>query len=160
MFDIEDIEPELTSSLRWMLENDVSALDQPFTYEFNVFGVNVDQELEKNGSDLIVDEDSKELYITKLYMAKALKESEEQINSFKQGLFEIVPVEPMKMFSTGELAILISGQSEINVADMKQHANLGAFGDDHKLMKWFWEIVEAWDQTQLSSLLFFITGNH
>ena len=160
MRDIEDIEPELTLSLQWMLENEVTDLEQPFTYELNVFGVNVTQELEQNGSDLIVDEINKELYVSRLCMVKSLKENEEQIRSFKDGLFEIVPADAMKVFSSGELAILISGQPEVNVADLKEHTLYGGgHSRDSKLVEWFWEAVESMDQATLANLVFFITGN-
>ena len=43
--DLEDIEPELVQSLRWMLDNDVTELDQPFIYELDVFGAHVTQKL-------------------------------------------------------------------------------------------------------------------
>ena len=158
--DIEDIEPELTSSLQWMLENEVADLEQPFTYELNIFGINITQELEQNGSDLIVDEINKELYVSRLCMVKSLEENEEQIKSFKDGLFEIVPVDAMKVFSSGELAILISGQPEVDVVDLKDHTRYGGgYSKDNKLIEWFWEIVESMDQAMLANLLFFITGN-
>ena len=156
--DLEDIEPELTNSLNWMLNNDVTDLEQPFMYELDVFGYNVSQELRENGANTLVDEFNKEKYITKLYLAKTSKEVDTQVQSFKKGFFEIVPEDLVKLFSSAELEILISGKSEIDILDLKNFATYREISKDSHLVQWFWEIVEIMDQNLLANLLFFITG--
>jgi len=156
--DLEDIDPELMSSLKWMLHNDVSVLEQPFMYELELIGLRVSQELRKGGFDVIVDETNKTEYIEKLLLVKTYKEVSQQIEKFKEGFYEIIPQDIMEMFSPGELEILISGQSEIDVEDLKNHAKYSNLHKDDPIVKWFWEIVENMDQITLANLLFFITG--
>lgn len=142
-----------------MLTNDVTDLEQPFMYELNVFGQNVSQELIENGANILVDEINKEQYITKLYLAKISKEVETQVHAFKQGFFEIVPEDLVKLFSSAELEILISGKSEIDIQDLKNFATYREISKESHLVNWFWEIVEIMDQNLLANLLFFITGS-
>ena len=142
-----------------MLDNDVTELDQPFIYELDVFGAHVTQKLEEHASDLIVDEINKEEYVSKLCIAKSYAEVEQQIQSFKKGLYEIIPADSLKIFSSGELAILISGKSEIDVDDLRAHAVYGGYVKDEEIIGWFWEVIEGMDQNMRASLLFFITGN-
>lgn len=156
--DLEDIEPEFMQSLSWMLTNDVTDLEQPFIYELDVFGMKVSQDLVENGINLTVDEVNKETYITNVCLSKTLKEVDHQIQSFKKGFFEIVPEELAKIFSSGELEILISGKSEIDIQDLMKYATYRELNKDSLLVQWFWEIVQIMDQNMLANLLFFITG--
>lgn len=157
--DLEDIEPELMHSLNWMLTNPISDLEMPFTYELDVFGRKVLQELIENGANVVINEENKESFVSKMYLAKAFKEVEKQIQTFKEGFYEVLPEKLLKLFSSGELEILISGQSEIDIEDLKKYAISKDMVKDHPLVKWFWEIVEIMDQPMLANLLFFITGN-
>ena len=106
-------------------------------------------------SDLIVDEINKEDYVLKLCLAKSYTEVEHQIQSFKKGLYEILPADSLKIFSSGELAILISGKSEIDVDDLRTHAIYGGYGKDEPIMGWFWEVVEGMNQNSESKFLIF-----
>lgn len=157
--DLEDIEPEMTNSLRWMQNNDVTSLQQSFTYELDVFGVMTQQELQPDGSNVIVDESNKAAFISKMYHAKMSREAQEQISIFQAGLFEVTPkLEMTKLFSANELEMLICGKSIIDVADLKQCTRYHGLSRNCSQVKWFWEILEDMDQTTLASLLFFITG--
>ena len=102
---------------------------------------------------------NKASFISKMCLAKTSKEVEEQINSIREGFFEVIPKEQLtKLFSASELEILISGKSEIKVEDLKKYTKYQGLSAECLQVKWFWEILEAMDQTTLASLLFFITG--
>ena len=141
-----------------MLDNDVTELDQPFIYELDVFGVHVAQKLDEHTSDLVVSEMNKESYVSKLCIAKSYTEVEQQIQSFKKGLYEVIPANSLRIFSPGELAILISGRSEIDVNDLCTNARYSGYAKDEQIVIWFWEIVQDMSQSLRASLLFFITG--
>ena len=142
-----------------MLDNDVTELDQPFIYELDVLGVHVTQKLEKHTSDLVVNETNKESYVSKLCIAKTYTEVEQQIRSFRKGLYEVIPADSVTIFSSGELAILISGRPEIDFNDLCTNARYSGYAKDDQIITWFWEIVKDMNQSLRASLLFFITGN-
>ena len=156
--DLEDIEPELTESLTWMTKNNVNELEQPFIYEIDFFGTMLTEELVENGSNKLLNEENKDLYIRRLYLAKTFKEVETQVELFKQGFFEIVPKNLLDIFSSGEVGILISGTSEIDVQDLIRHTVCKGINRTTQRVQWFWEIIQGMDQIMLANLLFFITG--
>ena len=160
MNDLEDIEPELISAWRWILANDVDDLEQPFIYELDVFGTKIVQELIDNGSNVIVNEENKDSFVQEMIAAKSFKEVKEQIENFKKGFFAVLPQDLLPIFSSGEVELLISGQSEVDVKDLIRYLNTqDLVSDRSQLVQWFKEILEAMDQSMLANLLFFITGN-
>ncbi len=55
MADIEGVDPDLYSSLLWMLENDINGIiDTTFSVEHEAFGVVHTHELKKGGRDIQV----------------------------------------------------------------------------------------------------------
>ena len=155
---MEDIDPEMITSLKWMLSNDVTGLEHNFTYEINIFGTNYTQALGDKEANTTIDELNKNSYIRKLCLTKCVTEVEKQIQSFKQGFFHVFNEEAIKLFTAAELGILISGKQEIDFEDLKQYAEYEGLDKDSLLVTWFWEIVQTMDQGMLASLLFFITG--
>lgn len=141
-----------------MLNNDITDLEQSFTYEIDIFGFRVQQELEENGIFVAVNEINKETYVEKLCLTKTLKEVETQIESFKKGFYEIVPKDLVSLFSPGELEMLISGKPDIDMIDLLDNLQYEGLRDNPVLVLWFKEIVEVMDQNMLANLLFFITG--
>ena len=157
MNDLEDIDPELVSAWRWMLKNEVEDLEQPFMYELDVFGTKIVQELCENGSETIVDEENKASYISEMCYAKSYNEVKQQVLSFKNGLFEVINKDLLRIFSSGELEVLIAGLSDIDAKDLLKHLQHKDV-KSKKLVQWFKEIIEVMDQSMLANLLFFITG--
>jgi len=157
--DLEDIDPEFMQSLSWMLNNDVTDLEQPFIYELDLFGVKVVQELTEDGINVTVDETNKKQFISKVYLSKTLKEVEQPIERFKKGFYKIVPEHLAKLFASGELEILISGKSELDIQDLMKNTTYRDLNKESLLVQWFWEIVALMDQIMLANLLFFITGS-
>ncbi len=89
--DFQDYDPEFYKNLKWMLENDVSALDLKFSYESNNFGKIEEKPLKEKGLDISVTNENKLEYIKLLCYQKMAKEIEPQIESFLEGLHEIIP---------------------------------------------------------------------
>ena len=68
LIDIEAVDPNLFTSLKWMLENSISdVIDTTFSVEHDSFGVLKVHELKKNGRNIPVTEANKKEYV-KLYV--------------------------------------------------------------------------------------------
>ena len=66
--DIESVDPNLFTSLCWMLENSITdVIDTTFSVEHDSFGVLKVHELKKNGKNIPVTEHNKKEYV-KLYV--------------------------------------------------------------------------------------------
>ena len=66
--DIEAVDPNLFTSLHWMLENDITdIIDTTFSVEHDSFGAIKVHELKKNGRNVAVTEQNKKEYV-KLYV--------------------------------------------------------------------------------------------
>ena len=56
--------------------------------------------------------------------------------------------------------MLIYGVPYIDVKDWKSNTDYkGEYNPQHKVIKWFWEVIETFDQDQLANLLKFSTGS-
>lgn len=64
--DLQDVDPELTQSLIWVLENNPDDLCATFTYEYEEMGEKKVKELVENGSEIYVQESNKKEYVEKL----------------------------------------------------------------------------------------------
>lgn len=106
---MKDVEPELASSLKGLLNADISKLEQSFIDHMNEYETNVLEELRREGSTITSDEESKVDCIIRMCTMKILNETGVQIGEFRRGLHEILPAEMTSLLSTDELSILITG---------------------------------------------------
>jgi len=65
-----------------------------------------------------------------------------------------------RMFNQQEVQILIGGvNTPIDIADLQQHTNYGGLYDaSHPTIRFFWQVVESFDQEQKKGLLRFVTS--
>lgn len=54
--------------------------------------------------------------------------------------------------------MLIGGLAEIDIQDWRANTEYRTYTANDNIMKWFWEIVESWDNEMRSRLLQFVTG--
>lgn len=82
------------------------------------------------------------------------------IDYLRKGLYKVIPMDLLRVFEPYELEMLIYGVPYIDVKDWRCNTEYkGEFNPHHKVIKWFWEVVETFDQTQLANLLKFSTGS-
>ena len=82
------------------------------------------------------------------------------IGYLQKGLYKVIPMDLLKVFQPYELEMLIYGVPYIDVKDWKTNTDYkGEYNQDHKIIRWFWEVVETFDQNQLANLLKFSTGS-
>ena len=114
--DIEDYDAEYYKNLKWLLETDISGMDECFTfsYEEDKFGVLEVKDLIENGRNISVTEDNKFEYVQKLCNAKLYEEIKPQIEAFNSGFNEIIPQKLVSIFDHRELELVISGLPTID----------------------------------------------
>ena len=62
-------------------------------------------------------------------------------------------------FDSDEMELLIGGNPFLNIEDWRANTTYsGEYHEKHRVVSWFWEILEKLTQEQLRKLLVFCTG--
>jgi hypothetical protein len=81
------------------------------------------------------------------------------IQKIRESLFNLIPKDVIQKFTSDELELLINGRPFIDLEDWRQNTIYKTpYNNNHKLMLWFWDILESLSQKELSNLLMFSTG--
>ena len=157
--DLADLDPNLSKSLKWMLENDITDAGLTFTYETEILNQHVTKELIDGGFDVDVDESNKKEYVMRICEALMTKEIEAQTGAFLKGFHAVVPRRFLSFLSPSDLGLIIAGTPTIDLEDIKKNCRYEYLSSESTLVKWFWKIVSEFNQEQLGSFLFYISGN-
>ena len=141
-----------------MLQNDAEKLHQTFSYEVDVCGKRHHIELVPGGSDIIVNNKNKQLYVKLLVVSKLEKEIDAEMEAFLEGFNSVLPLNFLTGFSPGELDSIIAGASKIEIENLKAIITLSSFFSP-EFKEWFWEVIEGLDQKGRSAFLYFVTGS-
>jgi len=160
LIDIEAVDPNLFTSLKWMLENNITdIIDTTFSVEHDSFGVIKVHELKKNGKNIPVTEQNKKEYV-KLYVNfRFMQGIEQQFLALQKGFNELIPQHFLKPFDERELELVIGGLGTIDLHDWKSNTRLKHCSPDTPQVIWFWKIVSGYDEEMRARLLQFVTGS-
>jgi len=158
--DIEAVDPNLFTSLHWMLENDITdIIDTTFSVEHDSFGCIKVHELKKNGRNIPVTEQNKKEYV-KLYVNyRFMHGIEQQFLALQKGFNELIPQSLLKPFDERELELVIGGLGTIDLKDWKSNTRLKHCTAETQQVIWFWKIVESYSEEMRARLLQFVTGS-
>ena len=81
------------------------------------------------------------------------------VSKIREGIFQIIQKEKIQMFNSDELELILNGKPSIDLKDWKEHTIYKLpYYSTHKVIIWFWEILESMTQKELSNFLMFCTG--
>ncbi|CAF5226968.1 unnamed protein product, partial [Rotaria magnacalcarata] len=83
------------------------------------FGANKVIELIASGSTIVVTNENKHEYVRLVCQEKMIGSIRQQINSFLEGFYTIIPKSLISIFNEQELELLISGLPDIDIEDLK-----------------------------------------
>jgi E3 ubiquitin-protein ligase HUWE1 len=158
--DIEAVDPDYHKNLRWMLEHDIAGvLDLTFAEETDFFGRRQVAELVPGGAAIKVTDANKRVYVDLVARHRMTNAIRPQIDAFLRGFWDVVPRHLAALFNDHELELMIAGLPEIDVADMRAHAEYhGGYSAASAPVRWFWEVAAELDRQDLALLVQFITG--
>ncbi|CAF1462168.1 unnamed protein product, partial [Adineta steineri] len=109
--DMESVDLQCYKKLVMLLQNDIEQLDLDLTFSLDAseFGENKVIELLPNGSRIVVTNENKYEYIRLVCQEKLIGCIKQQINSFLDGFYDIIPKSLISIFNEQELELLISG---------------------------------------------------
>uniref|UniRef100_A0A670KJC2 HECT-type E3 ubiquitin transferase n=1 Tax=Podarcis muralis TaxID=64176 RepID=A0A670KJC2_PODMU len=159
LHDMESVDSEYYSSLRWILENDPKELDLRFTVDEELFGQTHQHELKPGGSDVVVTNKNKQEYIYLVIQWRFVNRIRKQMAAFKEGFFELIPQDLITIFDENELELLMCGLGDVDVNDWREHTKYkNGYSANHIVIQWFWKAVLLMDSEKRIRLLQFVTG--
>ena len=131
----------------------------PHKQDHNAMGTTTTVPLVPGGESMPVSRANRVRFIYLMADYKLNKQLRAQSRAFVRGMYEMVSLDSLRMFSSDELRLLISGAPTINLADLKANTNYAnGYGPTHELIKWLWEILEDLDAPDVANFLRFSTS--
>ncbi|XP_052758997.1 ubiquitin-protein ligase E3C [Galleria mellonella] len=139
---------------------DVPDLGLDFTVVSDELGEQRIEELKPGGANIPVTAENRIEYIHLVADYKLNRQIRPQCVAFKRGLTSVVNAEWLRMFSCGELQLLVSGaEVPIDLHDLRAHTlYTGGFSATHPTVRCFWKVVENFTDDQRRQLLKFVTS--
>jgi len=174
--DIQSIDTEVYTSLKWMLSNSVDGLMfETFSIEekdptafwppeegaSNKDPTKVVHEFIPNGATTSVTDSNKKQYVQLRVEWMAYKRCQKQVDAFLGGFWEVVPQceKVLQVLNVHELEMLMCGTQEVNVEDWRANTQYaGDYNDSSKIVKWWWEALASLPNELRQKLLQFATG--
>ncbi|CAG0912721.1 unnamed protein product [Notodromas monacha] len=158
--DLESLDSEFHKSVLWIAENDVEDMDFTFSVCEEVFPGNVvEKELKPGGKKIAVTPKNKLEYIEKLVNWRIERGTVEQAKNLLDGFYDVIEPRLVSCFDAQELELVIAGTLEIDLQDWSRNSEYrSGYHEDHQVIKWFWAVVESWDNERRLRLLQFVTG--
>ena len=160
--DMEDLDPDFYRNLQMLTEinlNESDLHEYYFAYEEEEFGQMIVKELAPGGKDIRVTEENKMEYVKNICHMKMTRDIQAQIDSFLEGLYEIVPKELLGVFDSKELELLIAGLPDFDIEDLKNNTDLHNYSRDSSVILWLWEILSEFTHEERAEFLQFVTGS-
>ncbi|XP_056268364.1 E3 ubiquitin-protein ligase NEDD4-like isoform X2 [Pseudoliparis swirei] len=157
--DMESVDNEYFNSLKWILENDPTDLDLRFAIDEELFGQTHQHELKPGGSEIVITNDTKKEYIHLVMQWRFVNRIQKQMTAFKEGFFELIPQDVIKIFDENELELLMCGLGDVDVNDWRENTKYkNSYCSNHAVIQWFWKTVLLMDAEKRIRLLQFVTG--
>ncbi|XP_053634032.2 E3 ubiquitin-protein ligase Nedd-4 isoform X1 [Cherax quadricarinatus] len=157
--DMESVDSEYYNSLLWIQENDPADLDLTFSVDEESFGRTSSHNLKENGGDIPVTNENKNEYIELVINWRFVQRIHNQMEAFRDGFNDVVPVSHIKIFDENELELLMCGIVSIDVKDWRANTVYkGEYHPNHIVIQWFWRVVLSFTNEMRARLLQFVTG--
>jgi len=158
--DMESVDNEFYKNLVSILESDIESLgvDLTFAIDINEFGVTQSRDLKPAGHNMRVTNENKAEYVRLVCQEKMIGSIRQQVSSFLQGFYEIIPKSLISIFNEQELELLISGLPEIDLEDLKRNTEYHKYTPNSLQIQWFWRAIKSFDKDDQAKFLQFVTG--
>jgi E3 ubiquitin-protein ligase HUWE1 len=136
---MESVDLQFYKNLVILLENDIQhlGLELTFSLDASEFGVNKVIELIPNGQTIMVTNENKHEYVRLVCQEKMIGSIRQQINSFLEGFYTIIPKSLISIFNEQELELLISGLPDIDIEDLKANTEYHKYRPNSLQVKYF-----------------------
>ncbi|CAN0122907.1 unnamed protein product [Ascophyllum nodosum] len=161
--DLEHVDHFTHESLIKMTElDDVEVCCLDFTVTEDRLGSMQVVDLKEGGAEVDVTNENIGEYVELVLKHRLLVRMRDQLTAFLVGFYDVIPEALLSVFDFQELELLMCGLPQIDLSDWQRHTDYsGEFerkGGNHKIVKWFWEVMGSFEKEQLARVLQFVTG--
>ncbi|GJJ76063.1 ubiquitin-protein ligase E3 A [Entomortierella parvispora] len=161
--DLWEVDPLLAKGLGQLetFEGNVQeAYERTFQVEYESFGQTFKHDLVPDGINIPLTNDNRQEYIKeylKFYFTTSIAK---QFKAFSEGFHLVTLGSAIQLFRPEEVEQLICGSPILDFKALQEITQYeGGFTASSKIIKWFWEIVHAYEDKDKKRLLFFATGS-
>jgi hypothetical protein len=166
--DLEFFDHELHAGLKAAYNNpNITDLSLYFTVSHtymepyaphNMRSIEID--LIENGGEIQVTNDNKNDFIRLQLKYRFFDSIKDQLHQLLTGIYEVVPRELLSIFDYQELELLMCGIPTVDLDDWKLNTEyFGKYHRNHKVIIWFWAILEKFSPEERARTLQFATGS-
>jgi len=161
--DLEVVDADLVSGLIQLMEmEDISQAYMDFTITEEVYGATRTIPLVEGGDDMDVTNDNVREYVQALVKYQMLNSIKDQLSEFLQGFYDVIPQPLLSIFDHREIELVLCGLPNIDKSDWRKNTLYAGMyetkGDKHRVIQWFWKVVDELEDADAARLLQFSTG--
>ena len=94
----------------------------------------------------------------KLAIHMRLHEFDQQVVAVREGLSKVIPMPLLHLFTGPETETMVGGSQEISIELLKSVTTYKGIDQHASLIRWFWEVMEAFNQNERALFLRFVWG--
>eukprot|EP00915_Cephaloidophora_sp_WS-2016_P004929 GHVH01006573.1.p1 GENE.GHVH01006573.1~~GHVH01006573.1.p1 ORF type:complete len:3558 (-),score=442.41 GHVH01006573.1:226-9624(-) len=131
--ELESRDPVYYRNLMMMKNHPLEELgldELTFTINVDEFGATVTKDLIPNGVNIIVTDENKAEYIEAICHYKMITSVRPQIEAILKGIYEVVPLKHLSLFSPAELELLVCGCPVVDCDDFESNLVLVGYTKD------------------------------
>ena len=156
--DIKNYDYEIYNSLENLLKTNLDNNNNDIYFIWTINQIEI--ELMDNGNNILVNNANKNLFVNKVVELICFKSIKTELKALKKGLFSIIPLNFIKIFSVEEFNFILSGQQEINLKDWKSNTLYkGNITEKNEVVQFFWEVLSELNNEELLLFFRFCTGS-
>ncbi|XP_063853368.1 LOW QUALITY PROTEIN: probable E3 ubiquitin-protein ligase HERC4 [Scylla paramamosain] len=161
--DLADLDPQLTRSLRDLLEYEGGDEEEVYGLNFTVtqdyFGECKSVPLKAGGEEMSVTQQNKQEYVELLVEYRLNKSIDKQYKAFHDGFYRVCGGIVLKLFQPMELMDLVTGNENYSWSELEKNTEYkGEYFPDHPVIRTFWEVFHELSLEQKKLFLKFLTG--
>jgi len=144
------------------LDNPIDDLFLGLTFSEMVdeFGKQRTVDLIENGSKISVTDANKKEFLDLIAEYRMTTRIKDQLDSFLQGFYEVIPKNLISMFSEQELELLISGLTTYDLNDLKANIEYkGGYSERSQQIQWLFQVLESCGDELITKFVQFVTGS-
>ena len=160
--DMKECDPELYKNLNYLKtsqDNNLREdLDTNFTVIDDKFGEKLVIPLKENGENIMIDNSNKDEFVD-LYVDWYFNKSiYKYFNSFEKGFYRVFNRNLSKILTPDELELIICGTQFLDFNELKKACQYEEYDQNSEIIKYFWEILLAFNEEEKKKFLSFVTG--